>query len=84
MKASILIFALTAALVSFVGSPAFAQDEKATTSTDAVKALTTPQKKADRKKKVAMCSECGKPETECECHDKKKEGDTSQDKKKTE
>lgn len=28
----------------------------------------TGQEKKVRKKKVEMCSECGKPESECECH----------------
>lgn len=65
--------------IAFVGTTtAFAQGTPATTTTPAenVKAMTAPAKKEGRKKKVAMCNECGKPETQCECDhsaDKKEE-----------
>lgn len=58
--------------IAFVGTTnAFAQGTPATTTTPAenVKAMTAPAKKEGRKKKVAMCAECGKPETQCECKD---------------
>ena len=38
------------------------------TATVASKDEPTKQKKKERKKKALMCSECGKPESECECH----------------
>lgn len=39
-----------------------------------------PKEKKSRKKKVEMCGECGKPESECECHGEKK--DASKEEKK--
>ncbi len=39
---------------------------------DAVKEITTPEKPSGRRKKVEMCADCGKPETECECDEETK------------
>lgn len=66
MKVSVLALALT---VMFA-APSFAEENK--TSSDPAKMTSTVEKKS-RKKKVEMCSECGKPESECECHDEKKD-----------
>lgn len=47
---------------------------------DVVKEVTTPEKPSGRKKKVEICADCGKPETECECDEetKKKEAERKQ------
>ncbi|MBL7715858.1 MAG: hypothetical protein JNL01_10375 [Bdellovibrionales bacterium] len=66
MKTTIMMLAM---FVSVGAVSAFADEatqkkvDEATTSTKT------------RKKKVAMCKECGKPEHQCECegHDKKEE-----------
>jgi len=65
-----------AAVILLSASFAFAQEEKPQTaeSENAVQKVTSEAKKT-RRKKVEMCSECGKPESECECHGHKKEGD---------
>lgn len=39
---------------------------------DVVKEIIKPEKPSSRKKKVEMCAECGKPETECECDEETK------------
>lgn len=66
---------LTSLVVAFLATgTAFAQEsstpqEKSSptaTTENAVNAITGKDKKA-RKKKAAMCNECGKPEAECEC-----------------
>lgn len=61
---------VSAALVS--GSLSFADESHP--AADPVTANQT-EKKPSRKKKVEMCSECGKPEKECECHGKDKKKD---------
>lgn len=52
-----------------------ARAEQSTTATqspiETVKNITNPETKKDRRKKVEMCAECGKPESECECKDHK-------------
>jgi DTW domain-containing protein YfiP len=67
MKATIMMLAM---FVSVGTVSAFA-DEATQKKVDEV---TTPAKA--RKKKVEMCKECGKPETQCECegykHEEKK------------
>lgn len=65
------LLTLTAAL--FLSSGAFAHDTKSSSSADAtVKEMTGTDKKS-KKKKGEMCTECGKSEKACECHDKKGE-----------
>ena len=66
MKISVIAYAITV----LFGISAFAQvstpaNTPAAKST-AIEQLTKTDKKA-RKKKVLMCAECGKPESECEC-----------------
>jgi hypothetical protein len=73
MKTLILGLAMVAILISFGGHSAFAQGEKPVTSSDPAANAKTIEKKSGRKKKVEMCAECGRPESECECHDKKKD-----------
>ena len=57
---------LTLALLTSVG--AFAQTSSETTETKAqpVENMVKEAKK-DRKKKVEMCHDCGKPEVQCDC-----------------
>ncbi|MEK2690303.1 hypothetical protein [Bdellovibrio sp. GT3] len=50
-------------IVLLSGSFAFAEDVK----TPATATPASPIEKVQRKKKVHMCGECGKPEVECEC-----------------
>ncbi|MBL7689036.1 MAG: hypothetical protein JNJ49_13465 [Bdellovibrionaceae bacterium] len=64
-------FSVIACAVSIVfGTSAFAQTSTPastpTSKSTAVEQLTKTDKKS-RKKKVLMCAECGKPESECEC-----------------
>lgn len=49
---------------------------------ETVKAITGAGQKVARKKKAAMCQECGKPESECECEHEENEKERK-DKKKT-
>ncbi|RYZ91668.1 MAG: hypothetical protein EOP06_06425 [Proteobacteria bacterium] len=62
------LFAVSIAATFLFGSMALAQDTK-TGADSAVSALTGKEKKT-RKKKVEMCAECGKPESECDCETK--------------
>lgn len=72
MKKLVLSFALMGPMVPAYS--AFAEGEKATTqNVDAVKEINSGAKKSNRKKKVEMCNECGKPESECECETKEGE-----------
>ena len=57
---------LTLTAVFAIGASASAQNAKTEPTEKAVKVLTGTEKKS-RKKKVEMCAECGKPETECDC-----------------
>lgn len=60
----------TIVLATFLHSGvSFAQDS---TPIDNGKAVKNIEVKKTRKKKVETCSECGKPESECECHKEKK------------
>lgn len=67
-----------AAVILLSANLAWAQGEKtqAPTGENAVQKITSETKKA-RKKKVEMCSECGKPESECDCPGHKKEDSSS-------
>lgn len=57
-----------AAIVLLSANLAWAQDKKTEApKKDSVQNIMGQEKKT-RKKKVEMCSECGKPESECECH----------------
>lgn len=71
------LMVLSLIMAAFVGGASFAEESKTSTSTpeSAVTALTKKDKKS-RKKKVEMCAECGKPESECECKDHKGEEHT--------
>lgn len=56
------------AAIEFSGVVAHGQTEKAKDpAQDAVQAMTGKETKGGRRKKAAMCAECGKPESECEC-----------------
>ncbi len=64
-------FSVIAGAVSVVlGTSAFAQTSTPASTpaskSTAIEQLTKTDKKS-RKKKVLMCAECGKPESECEC-----------------
>ena len=63
------LLALTLAAALMVGGTAFAEENKSSATENAVQTMTGKEKKS-RKKKVEMCAECGKPESECECHEK--------------
>lgn len=60
---------LVATAILLLANFTWAQGEKAQTpkNENVVQKITSETKKT-RKKKVEMCSECGKPEPECECH----------------
>jgi len=66
MKISVVALAITV----LFGTSAFAQISTPTSSPEtkstSIEQLTKTDKKS-RKKKVLMCAECGKPESECEC-----------------
>lgn len=66
MKISFFAFALTVlfgiSALAQVSTPASSPATKST----AIEQLKKTEKKS-RKKKVLMCAECGKPESECEC-----------------
>lgn len=57
-------------IVTLLSSLAFAEESKVSTSS---KKTETPVEsivkggKKERKKKVEMCHDCGKPESQCEC-----------------
>lgn len=69
MKAFLSILALTL-MISGAAIADHHETKSAGVSTDTSQAATILKK--NRKKKVEMCSECGKPESECECHGKGK------------
>ncbi len=57
----------------------FAHEKDAKTlkaKSDVVKEITAPDKPSSRKKKVEICADCGKPETECECDEETKKKET--------
>lgn len=62
----------TIALSLVIGSFAFAEENKTSATGNEVttQATTITKEKKSRKKKIEMCGECGKPESECECHGK--------------
>lgn len=68
MKSLLIVTAL------FFTTGAMAEEVKTSTPAPTAQEQTVlPQGKKSRKKKVEMCGECGKPESACECHDKKDE-----------
>ncbi len=67
MKLTAIVFAAILTL----GFSAMAADASGTATTE--KATTEAPAKKVRKKKVAMCSSCGKAESECECDHSKDE-----------
>lgn len=69
MKTLSIVFVAVFAL----GATAFGEENKSIPTQSANKTVQTltGTEKTKRKKKVAMCGECGKPEAECECHDHK-------------
>ncbi|RYZ93093.1 MAG: hypothetical protein EOP06_02180 [Proteobacteria bacterium] len=72
------LFAISMIATFLFSSMASAQDTK-TGADSAVSAMTCKEKKT-RKKKVEMCAECGKPESECECETKGTEHKSAKDK----
>lgn len=79
------IFISAAAVVLLSANLAWAQDSKieASKSENVVQKITGQEKKT-RKKKVEMCAECGKPESECECHGHEKKDHKEEAKKSAE
>lgn len=71
MKTITIVFVAVFAM----GATAFAEENKSTPaqSIDKTVQTLTGTEKTKRKKKVAMCGECGKPEAECECKGHKDE-----------
>ncbi len=67
---SLKIGFIAAALLFTVG--VFAEEIKSSKPA-AQEQTVLPKEKKSRKKKVEMCAECGKPESECECDHEKKE-----------
>lgn len=63
---------LIAALAVFAVPSAFAESKDQKNASEVTKTI-TGEKKTARKKKVLMCADCGKPETECTCPDAGKE-----------
>ncbi|MBL7664293.1 MAG: hypothetical protein JNM93_04120 [Bacteriovoracaceae bacterium] len=59
-------FLLALVLLSSVSVFAQTSTDSAQTETQPVENIVKEAKK-DRKKKVEMCHDCGKPETECDC-----------------
>lgn len=59
-------------LALLFSSSVMAQGEKTSTISKEEQNVLAAEKKS-RKKKVEMCAECGKPESECECDHHKKE-----------
>lgn len=69
---------LLCVLVAFAGFGVESFAEAPGSGKDVMSTISKQDKKATGKKKVAMCSECGKPESECICdHDKKEHKDHS-------
>lgn len=68
-----LLFTLVVSCISFVGAQSFGES----VGSGKEAASTVSKKQSSKKKeKVAMCSECGKPESECTCdHGKKDQKD---------
>ncbi len=62
----------TAALSLFGSQALFAQSNSNSESSKTVK-TSQAEEKPSRRKKAEMCGECGKPETECECHGHKED-----------
>jgi hypothetical protein len=56
-----------------VAAETSSQNSQSSSAENALKAMTSTKKKS-RKKKVAICAECGKPETQCECDHHDEEG----------
>lgn len=77
MKTNQAISILVMTLLSVDFAWAQGNRTEVTKNENVVQQLTGQEKKV-RKKKVEMCSECGKPESECECHghDKQKHKET--------
>lgn len=59
-------------MMLLLSGTAIAKETKTTSTESAVQAITGKEPKS-RKKKVQMCAECGKPESECECEGHKEE-----------
>ena len=69
-----------AAIVLLSSNIAWAHGDHAAPQAKGSKAVA--QDKNAKNKKVAMCSECGKPESECNCHDGHKHDEKRSDEKK--
>lgn len=63
------ILTITFAALFMLSTFALTEEPKTSSPENAVKVLTGTEKKS-RKKKIEMCAECGKPESECECNNK--------------
>lgn len=73
MKKQLLSLCVLVSIAGF-GVKSFA--EAPGSGKDVMSTISKQDKKVTGKKKVAMCSECGKPESECTCdHDKKEHKD---------
>ena len=68
------------AIVLLSSSIAWAHGDHSSPQAKDKKAVT--QDKNAKNKKVAMCSECGKPESECSSHEGQKHDEKGSDKKK--
>ena len=84
MKNNLAILAMVAALITTQSSWSEESKTQSPKNENVVQKITNEAKKS-RKKKVEMCAECGKPESECECHGHKdgesKKEDSSSSKK---
>ncbi len=69
------LLTLTIATALMMSGPVLAEETKASSTDTAFQAIAGKEKKS-RKKKVEMCAECGKPESECDCpgYEHKKDG----------
>ncbi len=80
MKTTTNYFLLILSLL-FINSTVLAEDDALNNilKTGEAKTSSTKTVKKSRRKKVEMCHECGKPETQCECEghgdDEKKHND---------
>lgn len=65
MKITIILSFLLGSLI--FSTSAYSQGESSSVSNTKEIKQSTEKPKKRRRKKVLMCEECGKPETECDC-----------------
>ncbi len=72
----LIMLALVISSVSFADEIQLSQEESKSTVQESVK-----EGKSSRKKKVEMCHECGRPESQCDCvgEEHKKDGAVEND-----